>query len=59
MPKQPFIFNWQKAKYKATPRSASTYSIYKFFIKVNLVDFNVDFYKVQKPLPQSFHPKDR
>ncbi len=36
-------------------RSASNYSVYKIFIKVNLIDFNVDFYTVQKPYDQSLH----
>jgi len=34
-------------------RSASNYSVYKIFIKVKLIDFNVDFYTVQKPYYQS------
>ena len=36
-------------------RSASNYSVYKIFIKINLIDFNVDFYTVQKPYDQSLH----
>jgi len=38
-------------------RSASNYSVYKIFIKANLIDFNIDFYTFQKPLPPKLPEK--
>jgi len=59
MLKRPLVLNdkWQMTKRPI--RSASNHSVYKIFIKINLIDFNVDFYTVQKPYDQSLHHRKK